>query len=623
MASSAGTDAVAQQANPTASAPANPGATDPTTQIFQRAVVVEVLYDLSVFPDEDMEEMKALVDSPDMLETAPRNSIIARIISGGADKKTAEAEEAPEPEAVEQAAEDMKAGLLGTTPPGEKIGEVGVLCYPFFPPHLCFPVKPGEQVWVVVDSPDTTAKIKYWMCRIPEPAHVDDINFTHSDRKLVGDLAPPTTKEKAENAQETEGVPDDGTSIVNPPTAATDEGQAISPLESFDKDGDGMDDRLFGFPNGTGKEDAYTLKSELAYEDLVNVAIAYDQFHRQHVPRFTKRPGDFVIQGSNNTLICLGEQRGWGKNEGNQNLNLPWDAEFSNATFDENDIESRKEFPWGSIDLVAGRGRHDWRMRSKTELLPPILTAPRCIRNTPIPEHLGPGRENWIEANKNPQANETAELNRLDAPAEGDPDFAYDAARLWISHSGEVDPLFNIDQPGINTPTLIGEDTEFTVVTSDYPSSVVAKADEIRLVARKLEADDPVDGSPEINGSIRLIKQGTPDDDMACVYLLADGTVQISGSRIFLGRHPDDGGADGGPYDSGSQPYVMYQQLFDLLSQTMSDVQSFCDTLLSHVTPGYGAPSPQINNAAAVLKSNMDDRKGQIPSIQSERIFGE
>ena len=323
MASSAGTDAVAQQANPTASAPANPGADAPTTAIFQRAVVVEVLYDLSIWTDEDMEELKALVDSPDMLATAPRNSILARIISGGADKKTAEAQEAPTEEEQEQNVEDLRAGVLGIAPPGEKVGEVGILCYPFFPPHLCFPVKPGEQVWVVVDSPDTPAAVKYWMCRIPEPAHVDDINFTHSDRKLVGDLAPPSTKELADNAQETQDVPDDGTTIVNPPTAPTEEGQAISPLESFDKDGDGMDDRLFGFPNGTGKEDAYTLKDELAYEDLVNVAIAYDQFHRQHVPRFTKRPGDMVVQGSNNTLICLGEQRGWGRNEGQQNLRLP------------------------------------------------------------------------------------------------------------------------------------------------------------------------------------------------------------------------------------------------------------------------------------------------------------
>jgi len=620
MARGSGTDAVAQQANPTASAPADANATANPTQIFTRAVVVEVLYDLSVFPEEDLEEMKALIDSPDMLATAPRNSIIARVVTGGADKKAADATEQPTEEEAEENEESI--------PEGEAIGGQGVLCYPFFPPHLCFPVKPGEQVWVVVDSPDTPTKIRYWMCRIPEPSHVDDINFTHADRKLVGSLAQPTSKELAENAQETEEVPDDGTSIVNPGTEQTEEGQVISPLESEDKDGDGMDDRLFGFPNGTGKEDAYTLKEELAYEDLVNVAIAYDQFHRQHVPRFTKRPGDMVLQGSNNTLICLGEQRGWGRHIGRERLDLAWDSDYSNATFDEDKIEERKEYPWGAIDLVAGRGRHDWRFRSKTELLPPILTAPRCIENTPIPEHLGPGREKWIETNKNPQANEQADLNRLDAPPEGDPDFAYDAARVWISHSGEPDPLFNIDNPGKTLPTLIGpEDTELTIgATKDFPSSVVTKADEIRIIARKLEADDPVDGSPEINGSIRIIKQGIPDEDMACIYILADGTIQISGSKIFLGRHPDDGGAgsdNSGPGDGSSQPYVMYQQLYELLSATMSDIQTFCSDLSIHTTPGYGAPSPEINSAAAALKANMDSRKGQIPSIQSERIFGE
>jgi len=623
MATGSGTDAIAQQANPTATSPENTDATAQPTQIFTRAVVVEVLYDLSVFPEEDLEEMKALIDSPDMLKTAPRNSIIARVVSGGADKAQPAATEAPTADAVIDAEENAES-----LPEGEVIGGVGILCYPFFPPHLCFPVKPGEQVWVVVDSPDTPTKVQYWMCRIPEPAHVDDINFTHADRKLVGSLAQPTAKDLAENAQAAEGVPDDGTSIVNPETSDTAEGEAINPLESEDKDGDGMDDRIFGFPNGTGKEDAYTLTDELAYEDLVNVAIAYDQFHRQHVPRFTKRPGDMVMQGSNNTLICLGEQRGWGRNMGGDQLDLPWDAEFSNATFDEDKIGERKPFPWGSIDLVAGRGRHDWRMRSQTELLPPILTAPRCVENTPIPEHLGPGREKWIETNKNPQGNEQSDMNRLDAPCEGDPDFAYDAARLWISHSGEPDPLFNIDEPGSTIPTLIGpEGGELTIGASgDFPSSVVAKADEIRIIARKLEPDIPVDGSPEINGSIRIIKQGIPDEDMACVYLLADGTVQISGSKIFLGRHPDDGGMgadNNGPGDGNSQPYVMYQQLYELLQQMCSDVQTFCDTVSGHTTPGYGAPSPELNAAAAALKSNMDSRKGQIPSIQSERIFGE
>ncbi len=102
-----------------------------------------------------------------------------------------------------------------------------------------------------------------------------------------------------------------------------------------------------------------------------------------------------------------------------------------------------------------------------------------------------------------------------------------------------------------------------------------------------------------------------------------DGTIQISGSTIFLGRSPDDEGVGTGPGDSESQPYVRYKQLEDLLTTTMNNIQAFCDTLLGHVTPGYGAPSPQINNAAAVLKSDMDSRKGEIPSLKSERIFGE
>ena len=61
MARGSGKDAVAAQANTTASTSPDTDATANPTQIFTRAVVVEVLYDLSVFPEEDLEEMKALI----------------------------------------------------------------------------------------------------------------------------------------------------------------------------------------------------------------------------------------------------------------------------------------------------------------------------------------------------------------------------------------------------------------------------------------------------------------------------------------------------------------------------------------------------------------------------------
>ena len=78
-----------------------------------------------------------------------------------------------------------------------------------------------------------------------------------------------------------------------------------------------------------------------------------------------------------------------------------------------------------------------------------------------------------------------------------------------------------------------------------------------------------------------------------------------------------------GPADGESQPYIMYQEFQNLMNALCEDIQSFCSTVLGHVTPGYGAPSIQLNQAAAALKAAMDDRKGQVPSVQSERIFGE
>ena len=146
---------------------------------------------------------------------------------------------------------------------------------------------------------------------------------------------------------------------------------------------------------------------------------------------------------------------------------------------------------------------------------------------------------------------------------------------------------------------------------------VVVKSDEVRIIARKDEDND-------INGSLRIIKQGAKDDDLAAIVLLPDGTIQISGSKIYLGRPTADGGAGNGPGEGESQPYVKYQELEDLWNSFMDELSSFCDTVLTHTTPGYGAPSPQLNSAATTLKSAISaTHKPNISTVKSERIFGE
>jgi hypothetical protein len=115
------------------------------------------------------------------------------------------------------------------------------------------------------------------------------------------------------------------------------------------------------------------------------------------------------------------------------------------------------------------------------------------------------------------------------------------------------------------------------------------------------------------------VKEGDPDKDLAVIYVESDGTIQISGSKIFLGRQS----SDGGKVDGEEQPYVRYKELEELWGKTMDELNNFCQTLLTHVTPGYGSPSPQINKAATDLQSKIPALKDEIQKLKSERIFGE
>ena len=159
---------------------------------------------------------------------------------------------------------------------------------------------------------------------------------------------------------------------------------------------------------------------------------------------------------------------------------------------------------------------------------------------------------------------------------------------------------------------------------------VAVKTDHVRIVARKLPLEEVDNLLPEkaaesgaTNGTIRIVKEGKKDEDLAVIYMEPDGTIQISGSKIFLGRQADDGGRGAGPGEKGEEPYIRYSDLKKLWEDTMTALDTFCTTLSTHVTPGYGNPSPQINKAAADLQSEVANLKTQIEEVQSERVFGE
>lgn len=437
-----------------------------------RAVVVRVINDPLAYTNQDILDLKKSISNPDLLETAPRNSLIVRIVSGGADRR-------------------------GVSP---------VLCYPIFPSHISLPVKAGEQVFIMYENPSSEGSLPYWLWRAPEPRHVEDPNYTHSDRKFDRASSSVKTSEKSSP----------------PPTAEP------------------------GFPNGGGTSASYTLKGEKDYETIVQEDPSYQDFTPEPVPRFTKRPGDLVLQGTNNSLLVLGEDRtGSAK-------------------------KSERQIGVALIDLVVGRAR-----------------TPAVIRNA---------RGN-DESEKNPKGGRTVE-----DPSEGDPDLANDAARIAIFQSSNCDENFNISS---STPKSIKED----ISPAEDSSYAVVKANEVRLVARE-------------DGSIRIVKES--GNGAACsVILLPEGTVQIDGEVIYVGR------SGSGPGPNGLEPYIKFSkykdQMTDLIGQVNSVLNAFITAFAVPVAapgvphPGLTSTIPTVTTAVA----NLEVLKVKLDEAKSSRIFGE
>ena len=60
-----------------------------------------------------------------------------------------------------------------------------------------------------------------------------------------------------------------------------------------------------------------------------------------------------------------------------------------------------------------------------------------------------------------------------------------------------------------------------------------------------------------------------------------------------------------------------------LLTKVFDNIDQFCQKLLTHTTPGYGAPSIQIVQGAIQLQTEIQQRKQEIENLKSSRIFGE
>jgi len=512
--------------------------------------------------------------------------------------------------------------------------------FPFFSSHFSMPAKPGETVWVMFDKVDGKDGQGYWLTRKHAVGGAEDLNYTH-DPRSAGVIS------------------GDGFSGLGMP--------------SFPKGGGGS-------PTGGA------LSPENNYEILYAGARATSHFSAEGVPRFSKRCGDLVLQGSNNARIVIGDNRASGLAQEHA-LALPFPVVSGIPLLPkigERSLREGSHLPpgnvpiavdpagggGGSIDIVAGSG-----FRTAISLSNPDgpLNAPggppipgiNPILPLPIIDavYMGPAMIPFVAgATLNSRGQmEFPKDATSDNPHEGDPDFETDLARIFVSMRCNVDDEFGIADAVASQsshPLLgINLDPKMTTNLADLAGSaargaplasgascVVAHADRVRIIAR-------AEGDIKIVKKAALDTYGVPavsQDSNICMGAM--GNIQISASsHIVLTGGADPIPPHGVPAPPAAlingEPYVLYSTLcgefasvYDMLVKLSTDLVTIkagltaCSGFAAPFTAeaGMGALAAVGGGmsgctqviAAAATQQVMHEGPG-VPGLASSRIFGE
>lgn len=419
------------------------------------------------------------------------------------------------------------------------------ILFPLFPSHIMFPIAPGEQVYVIYEDIIVSGiKRGYWFSRIPGYNTFEDANYTHLDRQF-----------------------DPTTNPANYSTSEIENRQRESSPEIFQNGGNTESTRTI----------PATSNGENPYDYIFNNAQASLYITPEPVPRWKKRPQELVLQGANNSLIVLGEDR-------NGSIN----GALRDTPIDTTSVGGDPRCA-GAIDMVVGRGRY----------MSSVGANPREVRqdNPPGENSTAPlvidNSRGYLETNKNPFR---VRKENIANPNEGNPDPIYDAARIYVVQQSKVDENYKLIPSvdgGLEYPEecIPNEQPEPNGVLGR--SYVVTKADHLRLIARR----EPNLGDEEnIAGSILIVREGnknenqvtsdnisvaerdinapstteptTPDGNLAYILISKEGKIQLEANEIYLGRANGKG-----------EPFVRYSAY----KATIEALQSEIEALRTHI----------------------------------------
>lgn len=414
--------------------------------VMQRFVVLESIFDPSIIDDVKIAyyEHTLAVTNIKYAKVLPRNAIIAKRVI------------------------DSRTGDV----PGS------MFLFPLFPPNLSLPCQPGEHVWVMFENPTgKSMDLGYWMCRIVEPGHVDDVNHTHAPRSL--DYTLETSLKQTFDGDSTIDY-----EFRNGAAKKTKSGTKYTSTET----------QLI-----SGKDDEY--------EKLMLNSDGGKLQTYEPVPRFKKRPGDIALEGTNNTLIVLGKDRI--SNVANYSPNV--DRGLSVDTLlpvPSTDINSPSA---GAIDIVAGRGQ------------------------TPVT--LGQTVESKLVSGQNTGFSEILKTQSGASIQEGDPDFLNDKSRIYIAQKTRPDAnlrVENINQE-LSSGTAQGQPPTLQIEKSAIADSangdgcIIVKSDKLRFIARS-DIEILVTSYVEKDENGNYVASNN-DEDFAVIAIKANGDIIFRPAR--------------------------------------------------------------------------------------------
>jgi len=439
---------------------------------------------------------------------------------------------------------------------GDYVGAQLIPCIPFLSSHIGMPIKVGESVWISEDG----SPYAYWHGRAGGEKSVENPNFAFKDIKF-------TEENEAPEDAKTENQISQGQMTLRPwkPSVPGKLDETEEEDEKNKKSAKKANKRQ------QKKENEEEPEQEPALREIEDRDLALQEI----VPRWTPRPGDCYIQGSNNTLISLGTDRGYG-----------WDDDITEFPYSSASVKPKEKS--GTIDIVVGRGNFESSSTTANKRGSFKGTAPMTIQTADEKPYtivdLIPGQNKLV-----------------DNPREGDPHFKEDMSRIYVSMHTEVDNKFYpVDNYGLL----------YLDVEDRAGPTISMRTNNFRIYGRE-------------DGDIRIIHEGDGATTQSSIILHPDGKITISGDHIILGRKDANNDTDHAG-DYSAQPWVKYSNLYDYFEEFHDILDQFMRAVQVNRSPGHFQTDVVLKNAASKFNSAQKSLfQNKIKLIQSERIWGE